>query len=60
MCLCQTCKKKQSDWEVSVSHKPDDVPDEFRTWMICSVNADGFPWREQCDQYERKEDGNKP
>lgn len=51
MSLCETCAHRQKDHEIAVSLKPDGLPKEFRTWMICELNIDGFPFKEECKDY---------
>lgn len=58
MSLCKTCAKAQKDWQLHIDMNPDKETrkDRFRTWMICAANIDGFPWKEECKDYEP--DGN--
>jgi hypothetical protein len=51
MSLCETCIKRSNDYELGISLKPDGAPNEFRTWMICELNIDGFPFKQECKDY---------
>lgn len=52
MSLCENCKHIRKDWEVGVN---ENRPHEFRTWVICELNKDGFPWKKKCESFERKD-----
>lgn len=52
MSLCETCNKRVKDYEIGVSVKPEEAPNEFRTWMFCKLNIDGFPFKKECEKYE--------
>lgn len=55
MCLCATCNKIKKDYEIAIPIKPDAWPKEFRTAMICILNVDGFPFKEECKDYDQLE-----
>lgn len=53
MSLCETCARLKKDYEIGVSLKPDDVPHEFKTYMICELNVSGFPFKKACTEYDQ-------
>jgi hypothetical protein len=51
MSLCENCVNRKKDYEIALPIKPDAAPNEFRTWMICLLNIDGFPFKQECKDY---------
>lgn len=53
-CLCKTCGNRAADYEIGIDIEIPNNPPVSRTWLICSLNKEGFPWREECEDYERR------
>lgn len=50
--LCETCQHRKMDYQIGVSLAPEEVPNNFRTWMLCEENIEGFPWNVECTEYQ--------
>lgn len=52
--LCKICAHKLKDWEVNLDLDGIEPP-VTRTWVICDLDKDEFPWADHCDNYKEKE-----
>ncbi len=50
--LCKFCKNRLADFEVNIDLKDFGAPPIPRTWIVCNLNGESFPWAEECDDYQ--------